>query len=149
MSLAQGGIHHARVKSNRNLSKDAFADVKTDASAAPCAPQLVSLLTCFATHSDLRANAQCAETAKALAACVAGQKTGGGRGAKGSVSCISNLLLMCSPLVLLWGYTPRHCERRRVGQDTDTIDQPPARQAEMMALTRYRICSKETFTWNW
>lgn len=58
----------------------------SDAAATPCHPQLIALLGCFATSGDLRATAACAESAKALAQCVAEGKRGGGRGAKGSVS---------------------------------------------------------------
>ena len=59
---------------------------RADATAAPCAAQLVGLLSCFATNpTDLRANTVCAQHAKELAACVATTKRGGSQGAKGSV----------------------------------------------------------------
>lgn len=71
---------------------------RADATAAPCAAQLVGLLSCFATNpTDLRANTVCAQHAKELAACVATTKRGGNQGAKGSVRTFSYCTLHALP----------------------------------------------------
>jgi hypothetical protein len=41
------------------------------AQAAPCAPELTAMLTCWAAHNDKMSVGQCADTAKALEMCMA------------------------------------------------------------------------------
>ncbi|OWZ68068.1 hypothetical protein AYX14_05534 [Cryptococcus neoformans] len=45
----------------------------------PCAPELTSLLSCFATTGDLRHATSCADSAKALHTCMAQGKGKGGK----------------------------------------------------------------------
>lgn len=54
----------------------------------PCLPLLSSLLACFATTGDMRANEACSNAAKALHTCMAGSK-GGVKASKSSVSYLS------------------------------------------------------------
>ena len=51
----------------------------------PCLPLLSSLLACFATTGDMRANEACSNAAKALHTCMAGSK-GNVKASKSSVS---------------------------------------------------------------
>jgi hypothetical protein len=53
----------------------------------PCLPLLSSLLACFATTGDMRANEACSNAAKALHTCMAGSK-GNVKASKSSVSLI-------------------------------------------------------------
>ncbi|OWZ59996.1 hypothetical protein J007_00554 [Cryptococcus neoformans] len=56
----------------------------------PCAPELTSLLSCFATTGDLRHATSCADSAKALHTCMAQGKGKGGKSGS-SVSFISTI----------------------------------------------------------
>jgi len=51
----------------------------------PCLPALTTLLACFATTGDMRANEACANAAKSLHTCMAGSK-GAVKASKSSVS---------------------------------------------------------------
>lgn len=77
----------------------------------PCLPALTSLLSCFATTGDLRANEQCANAARSLHTCMKGSK-GGSQASKSSVSTNSDSspgsVLIPLLYVLNRGGIPRH-----------------------------------------
>lgn len=68
----------------------------TEALNVPCAPELTSLLSCFATTGDLRHATSCADSAKALHTCMAQGKGKGGKSGS-SVSSISTIRCSCRP----------------------------------------------------
>ncbi|WWC67365.1 uncharacterized protein I206_101273 [Kwoniella pini CBS 10737] len=53
---------------------------RKDQIVVPCAPELSTLLACFATTGDLRHTTTCAESAKALQACMSNRHATGGKG---------------------------------------------------------------------
>lgn len=87
----------------------------TEALNVPCAPELTSLLSCFATTGDLRHTTSCADSAKALHTCMAQGKGKGGKSGS-SVSCISTMI--CS----LWSI-PDHelLQRNKEGKPNGTM----------------------------
>ncbi|OCF72378.1 hypothetical protein I204_06757 [Kwoniella mangroviensis CBS 8886] len=54
-----------------------------------CAPELTTLLACFATTGDLRHTAACADSAKALQNCMSNRHVAGGKG-KSSKSMVGD-----------------------------------------------------------
>ncbi|WWC90244.1 uncharacterized protein L201_005177 [Kwoniella dendrophila CBS 6074] len=64
---------------------------RKDQIVVPCAPELTSLLACFATTGDLRHTQQCSESAKALQMCMSNRHVQGGKG-KSSYCCLIGII---------------------------------------------------------
>jgi hypothetical protein len=77
------------------------ANILPETVPPPCLPALSTLLACFATSGDLRANEACATAAKSLHTCMAGSK-GAVKASKSSVSLLIlgiGMKLMCRLII--------------------------------------------------